>query len=211
MYDYYNIFGYYTMMSSGTKHAVGRILNSMITSLNMRDRLPHMMIIMMDKDLIKDIGIFDHRADDIIAENIDWLFKQFEILLKHRCLELSEIKPGAVYGYGPKIVLVEMMRRPNMVFPPVSKMQAVLEMRRRFNAILNDAAAHFGYHCIYLESCSSEYQFDRMGKLNEQGMLDMWCEIDKLLEKFDCKKIDLKPTSYDKEKTCVSEKEAGKI
>ena len=72
------------MVSSGTKHTVGRILNSLITGLNTRDRLPHMVVILIDKDLIEDVNIFDHRAEDIIAENLGWLFKQFDILIKKR-------------------------------------------------------------------------------------------------------------------------------
>ena len=79
-------------------------------------------------------------------------------------------------------------------------MRAVLGLHKKFNAILNDAAAHFGYYRMYLESCSADYQYDRMGKMNDQGLLDMWHEIDKLLEKFDCKKIDLNPVAYNKEK-----------
>ena len=53
---------------------------------------------------------------------------------------------------------------------------------------------------MYLEACTSEYLFDRLGKLNEEGKIEMWREIDSLIEKFDCKKIDLKPVSYDQER-----------
>ena len=192
LYDYYNIFGYYTVTTSHTKHTVGCVLNALITALNTRERLPRMILIILDKDLLEDIGIFNFRTDDIIAENIGWLFRQFEILIKHWKMELSDAKPGAVYGNDPKILLVEMLKRP-MIFPHGSYMHGVMSMRNKFNAILNDAAHHFGYHRLYIESCSAEYQYDHMGNLKEEAQVDFWKEINILLEKFDCKKIDLKP------------------
>ena len=161
------------MISSGTKRTVGRILNSLIMGLNTCDRLPCMVVILIDKDLIEDVNIFDDRAEDVIAENLGWLFKQFNILIKRRKIELSDKKPGSVYGNDPKFVLVEMLRRLIMEFLESSTMRAVLGLRKKFNAILNDAAAYFGYHHMYLESCSADYQYDRMGKMNDQGLLDM--------------------------------------
>ena len=147
---------------------------------------------MIDKDIVEDVSIFDHRAEDIIAENIGWLFKQIEIMIRRRRMELSDKKPGVVYGNDPRVVVVDMIRRPQ-VFPENSIMQAVMSVRQKFNSLLNDAADHFGFHRLYIECCSSEYQFDRMGNLNVQGQEDMWKEINSLLEKFDCKKIQLKP------------------
>ena len=112
IYEYYNIFGYYTMPSSGSHHTIGRVVNSLITALNTRDRLPRLVVIMLDKDLIEDVGIYDHCAEDVIAQNLDWLIRQIEVAIKRRQMELTDIKPGAVYGSDPKIVLVEMIRRP---------------------------------------------------------------------------------------------------
>ena len=187
------------MPSSGSCHTIGRVVNSLITALNTHDRLPRLVVIMLDKDLIEDVGIYDHCAEDVIAQNLDWLIRQIEVAIKRRRMELTDIKPGAVYGSDPKIVLVEMIRRP-LVFPLNSVMYQVLALRKKFNAILNDAALHFGYHRMYLEACTSEYLFDRLGKLNEEGKIEMWREIDALIEKFDCKKINLKPVSYDQER-----------
>ena len=72
-------------------------------------------------------------------------------------------------------------------------MEGVIAMRPRFNAILNDAAQHFGFHHIYIECCGAEKYFDCMGNLNPDGQLEMWREINNLIEKFDCRKISLKP------------------
>ena len=70
----------------------------------------------------------------MIAQNLDWLIRQIEVAIKRRQMELTDIKPGAVYGSDPKIVLVEMIRRP-LVFPSNSVMYQVLALRKKFNAI----------------------------------------------------------------------------
>ena len=191
LYEYYNIFGYYSLMSSANKRCIAHLFNAIVTGLNTRQRLPHLIVIMIDKDIIEDVGIFDHLAEDIIAKNIGWLFKQIEIMIRCRRMELSDKKPGVVYSNDPRVVLVDMIPRPH-VFPQNSIMQGVMSMQQKFNSVLSDAADHFGFHRLYIECCSSEYQFDRMGNLNVQGQEDMWKEINALLEKFDFKKIQLK-------------------
>ena len=71
IYEYYNVFGYYTMWTSGVKRSISRILNSLVTGLNTHERVPHLIVVMIDKDIVEDVGIFDHQADDILAENIE--------------------------------------------------------------------------------------------------------------------------------------------
>ena len=104
-----------------------------------------------------------------------------------------------VYGNDPKMVLVEMLRRP-MRFPLGSPMEGIMSLRKKFNSILNDAAEHYGYHRLFIEGCCSEFHYNRMGYLNNQGKSDFWKEVNNLLEKFDCRKINLLPKVDDNEK-----------
>ena len=86
LYDYYNVFGYYMLRSSGNRYAIGRVLNSLIVGLNTRHRLPRLIILILDKDVIEDVGIYhdSHAAVQVMAENIGWLFQQMEILIKRK-------------------------------------------------------------------------------------------------------------------------------
>ena len=72
LYDYYNVFGYYMLRSSGNRRAIGRVLNSLIVGLNTRHQLPRLIILMLDKDVIEDVGIYhdSHAAVQVMAENI---------------------------------------------------------------------------------------------------------------------------------------------
>ena len=83
LYDYYNVLGYYSPRSSGNRRAIGRIPNSLIVGLNTREHLPHLVVIVIDKDIIEDIGIYNnpYLAEEVIADNLAWLFKQVEMLI----------------------------------------------------------------------------------------------------------------------------------
>ena len=169
---------------------IGRMVNALIVGLNTRERLPCLILLVIDKDLVDDVNMFNFKAEDIIADNLAWFFCQFEMLIKRKRMELSDKKPRAVYSSDLKIIVVDMLKRP-LEFPQRSTMQGAMSMCTSFNSILNDAAEHYGYNRIFIESCSSEYQYDKMGKLNDRGKIDFWSEVNSLIEKFDCRKIRL--------------------
>ena len=53
---------------------VARVYNSLIVSLNTREWLPRLIVLMLDKDLIQDVGYYGNDTDNILAKNIEWLF-----------------------------------------------------------------------------------------------------------------------------------------
>ena len=169
LYEYYNVFGYYT--PSTTTHArrvIAWVLNSFIHGLNMRERLPRFLVIILDKDLILDVNIYDYGATRAIKENLKWLCKQIDIFVKCKRLEITNIKPGTVCSTDPKIVLVCMLKRP-LVFPRNCSMEQALSVRNRFNQALNKVADDFGLNVLSVESCDSPRFFNNLGGLNQMG------------------------------------------
>ena len=157
------------MVTSSIRRTIARVYNSLVVGLNTRERLPQLIVIMLDKDIIEDVGFHGHyETDDAIAKNIEWLFRQISIVIKRKHAELSDKKPDAVYSSDPKVVVVDMLKRP-LQFPDDSNMQFTAQLRSRYNSIVNDAAQHFGFNCMYIESCNSEYLFDKMGNLTSEG------------------------------------------
>ena len=155
LYEYYNVFGYYSMVTSGIRCAIARVYNSLVVGLNTRECLPRLIVIMLDKDIIEDVSFHGHyETDDVITKNIEWLFRQISIVIKRKHAELSDKKPGAVYSLDPKVVVVDMLKRP-LQFPNDSNMQLIAQLRSCYNSIVNDAAQHFGFNRMYIESCSS--------------------------------------------------------
>ena len=59
LYDYYNVFGFYTLRSSGNTRSIGRMLNSLIVGLNTRERLPRLIVLVIDKDIIEDVSLYN--------------------------------------------------------------------------------------------------------------------------------------------------------
>ena len=94
MLNYFNIFCYYQQITSGVKHATARILNSLIEGLNTRPRLPKVLIVMPNKDLIGDINVFEFGAHRVIADAVRYLVRQINMLINHKKLELQDKKPG---------------------------------------------------------------------------------------------------------------------
>ena len=102
-------------------------------------------------------------------------------------------------GLTPRFVVVDMLKCP-LQFPDKSNMCVVIDYRKRYNSIVNDAAVHFGYNRMYIESCSSDYLYDCMGNLTNEGKAEYWVEVNKWIERFDCRKIKLLSQVDEKEK-----------
>ena len=58
--EYYNVIPYYA--TSGVPNAAARLVNSLVEALNERDRLPKFIIVMIDRDLIMNIDVFQNDA-----------------------------------------------------------------------------------------------------------------------------------------------------
>ena len=193
LYEYYNVFGYYS--PSTTTHArrvIARVLNSFIYALNTRDCLPRFLVVILDKDLVNDVNVFGFGVGHELKANMKWLVKQIEVTTRRKRLELSTIKPGAVYGSDPKVIFVNMLRRP-MRFPGDSKMDQILSVCGKFNQVLNELTDDFGYNMLSMESCDSPKMFDAMGNLNNDGKEAYCRELNDLLAWFDKKKVKLLP------------------
>ena len=194
IFEYYNVLGYCSAKNSATRRVIARVLNSIIQGLNTRERLPCFLIVILDKDVIEDVDMFDYGVSKQLCQVVRWLVKQIEIVLCRKRLELSEIKPGSAYKTDPKIVLVSMPKRP-LQFPRRSRMEDVVSLRSKFNVVPNEVANEFQCSVLDLQSCD-ERHFDFMGKLNQFGMFTYWKELNHYIELFDKKRISLAPISH---------------
>ena len=65
---YYNVMTQYVQSSSIARLAPGRILNSLIDLINEKKRLPRFLIVIIDKDILNDVNVFDGYAMHIMSE-----------------------------------------------------------------------------------------------------------------------------------------------
>ena len=192
VYEFYNVMGYSATTSSANHTAIGRILNSYIEALNSRERLPRFLIVIIDKDIIDDVNVFEFGATKEIAENVHWLVRQITMFTRRRKAEIAEMKPGAVYETDPKIILVNMIKQVHS-FSRSSHMESIVSLRSKFNNVLNNAAINAGCSILNIDACDSGNHFDLMGKLNHFGQFVYWKQMNHILENFDKTKIRLDP------------------
>ena len=146
----------------------------------------------LDKEIIEDVNIFNFGASDAIRENVNWLVKNVNLLVTRKRLQLLDKKPGAVYGGDPKIIFTTMLKRATM-YHRGSKMESVCSLRSKFNKILSCAAAKYDNYLLQIKSCISPDHFDSVGNLSSKGKSNFWYEMDELIQKVDTNKVKLIP------------------
>ena len=154
--EYNNVKGfYYPSAIAGIKYTMTRILNSVIEALNSCDRLPRMVLILPDKDIINDVNLYDFGAYKTIAAVVNWFTCQVDIAIHRKKLQISEKKPGAISSSRyPSIIHVNMIHRATS-FRSGSKMESICSLQSKFNEILNNAAAWQDHHILTIKSCNS--------------------------------------------------------
>ena len=168
--EYYNVKGFnYPSANAGIKYATTRILNSVIEALNSCDRLPRMILLLPDQDIINDVNLYDFGAYKVIAAVVNWLTHQVDIAICRKKLQISEKKLGAISSSRyPSIIHVNMIHRA-VYFRPGTKMESTCSLRLKFNEILNDAAARQEHHILTIKSCDAGDHFDCWDNLSSKG------------------------------------------
>ena len=75
LYDYYNVFAYVPAHSLGATRTIARTFNVVVEGLNNKKCLPRFLIVVVDKDIIKDVNIFEYGASKAIVKNVEWLVR----------------------------------------------------------------------------------------------------------------------------------------
>ena len=139
--DCYNVKPFYPLNKTLIEESVGRIFNAFMEGLNDNHYLPKLLIVVIDKDIIDDINVFDYGAHKVLKLHINWLMKNIDIALQCRCLQLIEKQPGAVpYDYWPTIIYVPMIKRMER-YPQKSCIAKICALTNKFKELMNDAVA----------------------------------------------------------------------
>ena len=186
MQDYYNVTGYYYGSSNLLSSSTSRIINKLIEALNENDKLLHIIIIMMDKDVMADLKSYDYGASRNISNLVNWITRQYDIMIHREQLQIVEKKPGAVTRDDPIVIYTSMIHRVE-IFHQDTQIASICKMRLKFNDILNEAVARQSEnnHIMNFHSCNTLDHFDRSGNLSAKGKTALWYEIDDIIEKFE--------------------------
>ena len=199
LFQSYNVSAYFNMISSSTR-GLARILNPLIQALNERPRLPKMIIVVPDKDIITDAKTYSFGSTYILGKALHYLVKEIGIVIQRRKMELMEKKPGTVVPDYPKVIWVRMLKRPKDI--PVIGFTEALSMRGKFNSIREEMLTVINPGENHLISITvPENDFNMQGDLSNTGKTCFWSEMDRGLKKFDLGEISLKPCNFSENKT----------
>ena len=170
LYEYYNVFAFMQIASSGVRSILARLLNSLIEGLNERQWLPRFLIIFLDMDLIDEINVWFPENAMVKAFNmvLCWLVRQVNMLIRRRCLEISDVMPGAVFGDDPRVIFIKTLRRYDY-YSWDSQLGKICAAQAKFNNGINAVAVKQGYKVMNVSVCDRAEHFDVCGNLSETG------------------------------------------
>ena len=190
--QYYNVKLLYKQLSQGVHRTVATILNTLIEQFNNIHILPRFLVVIIDKDILTDIDVFDSHAISMLTDDIQWLVGQINAAVTRKKSEIIERRPGAIFTGDPKIIFVRMLRRFEK-YTSGSKLDILYGMRSKFNDCLNAAVAEIDQRMLTITSCNTRDHFDFYGNLSVKGKFEFWREMDELLDRFDRREIKLLP------------------
>ena len=187
---YYNIKPQFS--SSLSKNIFSRLADMIVEAVNMCQRLPRFIIILLNKDLLTAVCNVQHgfidltQMDSDIAQVLDWVITLFSRHINTLKTDMYYKKPGSATAAEPKFVWVKML--------PQNVKDKVEFFRYRFNQLLEDKITAKKHHYI-LDAAAIVHDgtYDKKGDLTTSGVYDLWHEISQQLDLFDKFKLELKP------------------
>ena len=175
------------------EESVARIHNALTEGLNANQILPKFIIVIIDKDIIEDLNIFDYGAHKGLALHIDWITKNIDIKVHRKRLQLLEKRPGSVLDENePTIIYVTMIHRIEH-YHKGSALAKICSLGRKFNELLNEFAARHGHRILSIRSCTRPEHFTDKATLSKVGKEAVCWEIDDLIERFENDQVKLLP------------------
>ena len=190
VYDYYNVTCYTPNPKSILKNIMARMVNALVKALNGATKLPRIILIIPDFDMLKNMP---HDKEDkamkkAIQKVVFWTVNQMYRAIEAKIDNLQRKNPGVIIVGEPKVIWVEAVNRPN-------GLDYILTLRRKFNDSLHQNLKDRNQHYVmninrYMDETG---YFDQFNQLNDFGKSRYWQQIDHHLELFDKKQIDLRP------------------
>ena len=191
IYDQYNVFPFYSSQSSNVRKILVRLQHAFTEAFNRRIKLPKYIIILPDKDFIMAADFFEFGVKKLLCGLTMWLARELERMLDIRMNDLFEQRPGSVYHHETQVIWVRMTQRPPA--PPSNERFKIQAVKSKMDTAIDELIeARKNTHAINIDHLQPLAHFDQQGRLNHDGLLAFWKELDFQFKRFDRKEIDLK-------------------
>ena len=77
--EFYNIKKFYNL-SPGVR-VIARIINALIEAIDERQKLPRFLLVILDKDILADLDVYDPQIVRLIRQMVNWVVKQIQITI----------------------------------------------------------------------------------------------------------------------------------
>ena len=84
LYSMYNLKFFYMNLISPVQPMIVRLYNALVQALNENEHLPKFIIVIPDKNIIEQLNCFDCGINEMIEDNLSWLFKNISQILLSR-------------------------------------------------------------------------------------------------------------------------------
>ena len=133
--------------------------------------------------MFKEVNVWEPEATVYKVFNtiLMWFNKQINLIIRNS---------GTLYSSDPKIVYIKMLQRADF-YPRCTRLEKFNTARPRFNDCLNETATKFEPYIMNITVCNLPDHYNQKGRLSVKGKNTFWQEVDHLMERFDCNKIQL--------------------
>ena len=197
LYEYFNIFAFYTLHNQFPRNILTRIQNALIEAFNRREKLPKYIFVLLDKDLVQyanSLDLFNYGIKDVLAKWISWFLHSVDKHLNIRKDDLFNKRPGAFAGKDPKIIWVKMLDRPHVA--QSDQRFKTQSLTSKFNALIDDVVKNRKDNlCMELGALEHNRHYAASSQVNQFGKMQYWKELDYYFKRFDRHEINLRPRS----------------
>ena len=177
----------HTMKKHLVRPILPRILNTVIEGMNKTTKLPSFIVLVLDKDLIEQLGTFEYGMKQMLEDGLKWLMKHIRRSIDIRIDDIMQKRPGAIL-FTPRVVWIKMINRPFTSNHPDDLRVKTMSWRKKFNDIIDQIlSSQEKTHILQIASVM-EYphkNYDRLGNLSYEGKVQFWKELDHYLKKLD--------------------------
>ena len=171
LFKQYNIEALVAPQLSQTRSILSRLFNAFVKALNDFKYLPKYILIMPDKDIIENIGVYDFGIADTIEDCIKWLLININRYLELHKEDMMGKRPGSIFSTSePRLIWITMLCRPVDSFA-----KNVFSLVHKFNNILETViSGDKRSHILKVHIDTHADNFDRIGNLTTNGKHDLW-------------------------------------
>ena len=178
LFNEYNVRCCSTKPESNQKNILVQIVKAFIKALNEKHamtKLPRMVLIIPNHDIIRYIDCFDFGLKQIIKKAIHWIANNLTRAREKKYNELALARSGAVVPNEPKFIWLKMMDQPNGFYQ-------TLAARELYNKVLQEVLVEKNNHFIFdvTRAMNKPCNFTPSNEVNYDGKICYWLEIDKL-------------------------------